>query len=238
MSDRTRATIGPSARHPSARLIEVSKLAAIKLRLALAYVSEQTDLGPFNNCHEKFAITWRYATEANKTISESRYLTLLSHLVMARLYVLHARDYERSVSEAEAAVEMAPNDAQMRSALSTMIANGGRISEAIEWASWASKEPHSSAFAKYYGPNLAWALYLAGRYEDALENGRGLQMVSAGRHCSDLCPPRPPPRGSLHHCRVVDDRLFLDCNRGMLGVREPMNSANLDDLRKAGLPER
>ena len=133
---------------------------ALKLRLAFAYVSEQLGLGPFADCHEKFALAWRYASEADKAKNTSRYLTLMSHLLMARLYQLYAGDFDRSISEAEAAVEMAPNDAQMRSGVAGHLAHAGRFDQAIEWASQALAQPHNSAFAKYYKANFAWGFIL------------------------------------------------------------------------------
>jgi adenylate cyclase len=209
---------------------------ALKLRLAFAYVSEQTALGPFADCHEKFALASRYAVGADKTKNKSRYLTLLSHLVMARLYLLHAGDYERGVSEAEAAVEMAPNDAQMRSGLAGMIANAGRIDEGIDWASRALAEPHNSAFGKYYKPNLAWVLYLAGRYDEALENVRGYEMVAP-----DITAAIYVRLGRVEEARsLIADWLkigsFSVATERCWAIREPMNSAYLDDLRKTGLP--
>ena len=73
--------------------------------------SRQTDLGPFADCHEKFALAWKYAGEADKTKNKSRWLAYVHHIVMAKLYTLYAGDFDRSVEEAEAAIEMAPNDA-------------------------------------------------------------------------------------------------------------------------------
>ena len=80
---------------------------------------EQTDLGPFADCHEKFALAWKYANEADKTRSKSRRQEFYHHFVMAFLYTLYAGDFDRSVVEAEAAIEMAPNEAGTRAALAS-----------------------------------------------------------------------------------------------------------------------
>jgi adenylate cyclase len=211
---------------------------AVKLRLAFAYVSEQLGLGPFADCHEKFAVAWRYANEADKAKNTSRYLTLMSHLLMARLYQLYAEDFDRSVSEAEAAVEMAPNDAQMRSGVAGHLAHAGRFDEAIEWASQALAQPHSSAFARYYKANLAWVLYLAGRYGEAIENVKGSETVFP-----DITAAIYVRAGRVDEARAtIADWLktgsFSIATELCLAIKEPMKAGYLDDLRKAGLPEK
>jgi adenylate cyclase len=211
---------------------------ALKLRLAFAYVSEQLGLGPFADCHEKFATAWRYASEADKAKNTSRYMTLMSHLLMARLYQLYAKDFDRSVAEAEAAVEMAPNDAQMRSGLAGHLAHAGRFDEAIEWASQAVAQPHNSAFAKYYQANLAWVLYLAGHYEEALESVKGSETVFP-----DVTAVIYVRVGRVDEARAtIADWLktgsFSIATELCLAIKEPMKAGYLDDLRKAGLPEK
>ena len=164
-------------------------------------------------------------------------MTLISHLVMARLYQLYARDFDRSVSEAEAAVEMAPNDAQLRSGVAGHLAHAGRFEEAIAWATQALAQPHNSAFAKYYRANLAWVLYLAGRNGEALENLKGSETVF-----SDVTAAIYVRAGRVEEARAaIADWLktgsFSIATESCLAIKEPMNSAYLDDLRKAGLPE-
>jgi adenylate cyclase len=110
---------------------------ALNLLMANAFIQEQTDLGPFADCHEKFALAWKYANEADKTKSKSRRLAYFHHQVMARLYTLYAGDFNRSVEEAEAAIEMAPNEAGIRSMLANWLSFAGRRDQAIEWASTA-----------------------------------------------------------------------------------------------------
>ena len=211
---------------------------ALKLRLAFANVSEQLGLGPFADCREKYAMAWRYASEADNTKNKSRYLTWLSHLVMTRLYAMQAGDFDRSVSEAEAAIEMAPNDAQQRSGLSGLLAHAGRFDEAIEWASQALAQPHNSAFGKYYKPNLAWILYLAGRNEDALEKLKGGETIFP-----DISAAIYVRAGRVDEARaIIADWLktspFSIATESCLPIKEPMKSAYLDDLRKAGLPQK
>ena len=106
---------------------------------------EQTDLGPFADCHEKFALAWKYANEADKTRSKSRRQEFYHHFVMAFLYTLYAGDFDRSVVEAEAAIEMAPNEAGTRAVLASCLSDAGRHEQAIEWASMALRLEHNAA---------------------------------------------------------------------------------------------
>ena len=121
--------------------------------MAIAFLGEQTDLGPFADCHEKFALAWKYANEADKTKSKSRRLEFIHHLVMAKLYTLYAGDFDRSIAEAEAVIEMAPNEAIIRSGLSQWLSFAGRHDQAIEWASTALRQEHNAALAMFLKPN-------------------------------------------------------------------------------------
>ena len=211
---------------------------ALKLHMAKALLLEQTDLGPFADCHEKFALAWKYASEADKSKSKSRSLERFDHEVMAKLYALHAGDFDRSVEEAEAAIEIAPNDAVIRASLSTFLSSAGRIDQAIEWASEALRQDHSAAFARFLKPVLAWDLYLAGRNDEALENMRGNEMVMP-----DVAAAINVRLGRVEEARsLIADWLkigpFSITTELCWAIKEPMKSANLDDLRKAGLPEK
>jgi adenylate cyclase len=211
---------------------------ALKLHMANALLIEQTDLGPFPDCHEKFALAWKYATEADKSKSKSRSVERFDHEVIAKLYALHARDFDRSVEEAEAAIEIAPNDAIVRSSLSSFLSSAGRIDRAIEWGSEALRQEHSAAFQRFLKPNLAWNLYLAGRYDDALENMKGNEMVPP-----DVAAVINIRLGRVEEARsLIADWLktgsFSIATELCWAIKEPMKSANLDDLRRAGLPEK
>jgi adenylate cyclase len=211
---------------------------ALKLHMANALLLEQTDLGPFPDCHEKFALAWKYASEADKSKSKSRSVERFDHEVMAKLYALHAGDFDRSVEEAEAAIEIAPNDAVIRASLSTFLSSAGRIDQAIEWASEALRQDHSAAFARFLKPVLAADLYFAGRNDEALENMRGNEMVEP-----DVAAAINIRLGRVEEARsLIADWLkigpFSITTELCWAIKEPMKSANLDDLRKAGLPEK
>jgi tetratricopeptide (TPR) repeat protein len=186
----------------------------------------------------KFALAWKYANEADKTKSKSRRLEFYHHYVMARLYTLHAGDFDRSVSEAEATIEMAPNEANIRSGLAGWLSMAGRHDQAIEWGSTALRQEHNAAFASFLKPNFAWVLYLAGRYEEALENIRGNEMVAP-----DTAAAVDVRLGRVEEARaIIADWLkggaFSIATESCFAIKEPMKSALLDDLRKAGLPEK
>jgi adenylate cyclase len=211
---------------------------ALNVLMAMIFVQEQTDLGPFADCHEKFALAWKYTNEADKTKSRSRYLVFQHHVVMAKLYALHAKDFDRSVQEAEAAIEMAPNDNVNRSALSIWLSFAGRHDQAIEWATTAFLQAHSAAFAKYLKPNLAWDLYFASRYEESLDNMKGNEMVAP-----DVAAATYARLGQLEEARgiIAEWRKtgpFSIATASCWSIKEPMKSAYLGDLRKAGLPEK
>ena len=97
---------------------------------------------------------------------------------MSKLYTLYAGDFDRSIEEAEAAIEMGPNEANIRSGLASWLSMAGRHDQAIEWASTALRQEHNAASAMFLKANLAWVLYFAGRYEGALENIKGSETAA------------------------------------------------------------
>jgi TolB-like protein len=243
---RARAYIAPDTRESLARARQVAEEGltrfpgspALNLLMAGAFLQEQTDLGPFVDCHEKFALAWKYAGEADKTKNKSRWLAYFHHYVIAKLYTLYAGDFDRSVQEAEATMEMAPNEVMTRSSLSDWLSFAGRHDQAIEWASAALRQEHNAAFAMFLKPNLAWSLYNVGRYGEALEAIKGNEMVAP-----DWAAAIYVRLGRLDEARaIIADWLkkgpFSIATESCWAIKEPMKSAFLDDLRKAGLPEK
>jgi adenylate cyclase len=243
---RARAHIAPDTRESLARARQVAEegLArfpgspALNLLMATAFLQEQTDLGPFADCHEKFALAWKYAGEADKTKNKTRSLAYYHHMVMAKLYTLYAGDFDRSVEEAEATIEMGPNEVVARSSLSDWLSFAGRHDQAIEWASAALQQEHNAAFAMFLKPNLAWVLYFAGRYDEALETIKGSEMAAP-----DIAAAAYVRVGRVDEARaIIADWLkqgpFSIATESCWAMKEPMKSTYLDDLRKAGLPEK
>ena len=157
---------------------------------------------------------------------------------MAKLYNLYAGDFDRSIEEAEAAIEMGPNEAGPRSALAAWLSFAGRHDQAIEWASMALRQEHSAAVAIFLKVNFAWVLYFAGRYEEALENIKGSEKFAP-----DVAAAIYVRVGRIDEARaIIADWLkgdaFSIVTESCYAMKEPMKSAWLDDLRKAGLPEK
>ena len=90
----------------------------------------------------------------------------------------------------------------------------------------------------YLKPNLAWTLYSAGRYDEAFETIKGSETAA-------------PDWAGVMYLRVgrVDEARAIIADwvkiapvsiatESCWAIREPMKSAFLDDLRKAGLLEK
>jgi hypothetical protein len=112
------------------------------------------------------------------------------------------------------------------------------MDQAIAWGSEALRQAHSAAFARFLKPNLAWNLYLAGRYAEALEVIKGNEMVSP-----DVAVAIYAHLGRLEEARsIVADwqkqAPHSIATQACYAIKEPMNQTYLDDLRKAGLPEK
>jgi tetratricopeptide (TPR) repeat protein len=157
---------------------------------------------------------------------------------MAMLYTLYAADFDRSVVEAEAAMEMAPNEAGARATLASYLSFAGRHDQAIEWASTALRLEHNAASAMFLNPNLAWVLYNAGRYDEAFETIKGSEKFAP-----DYAAVMYLRVGRIDEARaIITDWLkegaFSIATESCWAMKEPMKSAWLDDLRKAGLPEK
>jgi class 3 adenylate cyclase/TolB-like protein len=211
---------------------------ALNLAMAQAFLQEQVDLGPFADYHEKFALAWKYANQADKTKGRSRRLEFLHHELMAKLYNLYAGNFDRSIEEAEAAIEMGPNEARVRATLASFLSFAGRHDQAIEWASTALHQEHNAAFAQTFKPNLAWTLYAAGRYDEAFETIKGSETQAP-----DWAAVMYVRVGRIDEARaIIADWLKIEpitiATDSCWAMKEPLKSAWLDDLRKAGLPEK
>ena len=133
---------------------------------------------------------------------------------------------------------MVPYDAFTRADLASVAANAGMTDRAIEWAEEAIRRDPGGPEWLYVG-TLAWAYYLAGRQEDALAE---LQKMSQP---ALLTLAAVQVRfGRIDEARAVVAE-FVEANptwslrdEASLPLKEPLKQAYLDDLRKAGMPER
>jgi tetratricopeptide (TPR) repeat protein len=156
---------------------------------------------------------------------------------MAMLYQWHEQDFDRSVAEAEATIALVPYDAWSRAALANWLATAGRTDRAIEWAKEAIRRDPKDP--EWWIGNLAWAYYLAGRYDEALAELH--KMSKPGPLQLAVVQVR---LGQVGEARAAVAE-FLKVNPGYTlekearwPLREPLKQAYLDDLRAAGLPER
>jgi TolB-like protein/class 3 adenylate cyclase len=90
----------------------------------------------------------------------------LGHWLSATI-AMWDRKFDRALSEAEKARNLAPYDAWVAGDLAYNLFASGRPLQAVEWAEFAvSRDPANAA---YYQCNKGWALAVAGRPEDSLE---------------------------------------------------------------------
>jgi adenylate cyclase len=181
-------------------------------------------------------LAWRFGKEAEAAPDKSRLETWLSHWLMAQLYQWHEVDFDRSVIEAEATVQIARYDGFSRSVLAWYLASAGRTDQAIEWAEEVIRRDPNSP--DWWQGNLAWAYYLAGRHEDALA---ALQRM--GEPSGDMLAAVYARLGRIDDARAVMAAFVKDTgytieDEARWPLIEPLKQAYLDDLRKAGMPER
>lgn len=179
---------------------------------------------------------WQLGQEAALSAGNSRFDRWLTHWLLAKLTQWCKADYERSVAEARAAVELVPYDATSLADLAELMANAGRTDEAIAWLQEALRRDPMGP--EWYVANLAWAYYLAGRHEDAL---RELQKMSRPRYL--LMAALHVRLGRMEDARAAVEQfsrgnpgytLADEARRPLIG---PLKSAWLDDLRRSGLPD-
>jgi tetratricopeptide (TPR) repeat protein len=207
----------------------------LRLYLAVSY-RHAVEAGWSDNPEQDLAKAWQLGREAAHAPQRSRYDKWLSHWTIAKLAQWCKADYELSLAEAKAAVELVPYDATSRADLAELLANAGRTGDAIEWLQEALRRDPKGP--DWYKANLAWAYYLAGRHEDALAE---LGKLSKPRHL--LSAAVHVRLGNLPYAQEAiaallesqADYTLADAARRPL-IR-PLKDAWLDDLREAGLPE-
>ena len=145
-------------------------------------------------------------------------------------------DFEHSVQELESAVEMSPYDAELRASSALYLAGAGQFDKAIEWVSWAIA--HDFQDYVYVKMNTAWTYYLAGRYAEALQALKGVEATEAWPIMVIYVR-----LGRLDEAKATAAEWLKTGPHSVLAescqpIREPMKQKYLDDLRKAGVPER
>jgi class 3 adenylate cyclase/TolB-like protein len=181
------------------------------------------------------------ASEVLAARRSTRFEDLYSHWVLAWMYEVE-QDGERCVEEAEAAAGLSPYDGYLLENVSWRTADCGKPEAGIEWAKKAIRlNPGGPPWgAESNLQALAWASYLAGRYEEAVKVISGLKARM----------PLTLAASYVHLGRLDDARAivadFVRDNPGWTVRSErdlPFNPVGslrqrwLDDLRAAGLPE-
>lgn len=156
--------------------------------------------------------------------------------MMAKLAQWCKEDFERSVAEAKGAIKLNPYDSTSRADLAELMANAGKTEEAIEWLGESIRRDPKGP--EWYNANLAWAYYLAGRYEEAVS---ALQKLNKPRPL--LLAAVYVKLGRLAEARAIMAN-FLKKNpayRLADAARWPLVDSLklgwLEDLRRAGLAE-
>jgi adenylate cyclase len=190
---------------------------------------------------------WKLGKEAEAEQDKSRLASFACHWIMAILYYIHAGDFERSAAEAEAAVKANPYDSIVRAQLSYYLAGAGRTDLAVSWVEEAMRR--DSIRFDWYFLNLANVYYHAGRPEEglallasfkgALRGPRKIILAAANARLGRLDEARQELARFLAEFPgwTIEKEATWPSGRHPKFV-EPLLTPYLDDLRKAGLPEK
>ena len=208
----------------------------LKIELAWSYLLESDAFGPFENCRDTIDIAYKLGREAEEAKNKSRFEIYQTRKLMAHAYAWHGEEFDRAIDEAEAVAGMNAYDATDRASFAFYLANAGQFDKAQEWGSWAAAHNYQDFF--YTRANTAWTYYLAGRYEEALQVLKGVEATH----------PWPLMVIYVRLGRIDDAKAAVAeylktgahsvLSESCTPIREPMKQKYLDDLRKAGLPER
>ncbi|MGK9168588.1 adenylate/guanylate cyclase domain-containing protein [Inquilinus limosus] len=214
------------------------------LRLKLAWTYQQDIASDRSeDVQRDIELAWKLAKEAEAAEDKSRLETWLSHWLMATLYQWHDGNFERSVIEAETAIQMVPNDPFSRADLAGMLANAGKPDQAIDWLEEVIRQDPKGP--DWYIGNLASAYYLAGRPADAVAEFEKMQkpwtlyLAAAWVRLGKLDEARAIIAKFMKEnpgYTIRDEAVWPSKKQPQL--KEPLLTAYLDDLRKAGLQEK
>jgi adenylate cyclase len=192
-------------------------------------------------------IAWRLGKEAEAQPDKSRLASFMSHWMMAILYNLYEGDFERSVSEAEAAAKIIPYDSLARAQLASYLTAAGRTHLAVNWLEEAMHRdslPFDWCFlylatAYYHTGRSEEALALLASFKGALRSPRKIILAAANVRLGRLDEARQEMARFLAEFPgwTIKKEAFYPSGRHPKFV-EPLLTPYLDDLRKAGLPEK
>jgi adenylate cyclase len=207
----------------------------LRIKLGFSYMEPIVE-GWSEPTEDDIETAWQFGKQAEAAENKSRLETWLCHWLMAVLYQWHDQDFERSIVEAKAAVQMVPHDALSLAALGNWLAAAGRTDEAIAWIEGAlRRDPHGPP---WWTGNLAWAYYLGGRYEDSL--GEWHEMSKPSRLGLAAVQVRlgrvGEARATVAEFRKDNPGWTLE-KEARWPLIEPLKQNYLEDLRQAGLPD-
>ena len=153
---------------------------------------------------------------------------------MTFLYQWHEEDFERSVLEAEATVQIAPYDGFSRSSLAGYLARAGKTDEAIEWIKEAVRRDPKGP--EWWIGNLARAYYLGGRHEDALAVLQNMDEPPGDYLAAVYVRLGRIEEAQAAMAEFVNDTGYTVEDEARWPLKEPLKQAYLDDLRQAGMP--
>ncbi len=210
--------------------------ALLRIKLAWSHLYLVMN-GASTDPRDDIARAWRFAREVAAADSLSPIATWALHWLMAFLLQWHDSDFVHSVAEARAAVALVPYDALSRNDLSWILANAGLGEEAVAWArAGLEHDPNGPA---WFRSNLAWALYIAGRYQEALdtlgEDGKDFVGMLAATY---VRLGRVDQARALVAAHLKAGGKDTVAQEAVYPLAEPHRTAYLDALRVAGLPER
>jgi adenylate cyclase len=216
--------------------------ALLRIKLAWTYsqdvIWERTD-DPWRDTE----LAWKLTKEAEAIPDKSRLETFLSRWLMASLYQFHEGDFERSVAEAEAAVKLVPNDPFSRADLALYLANAGRTDRAIEWLEEAIRRDASPM--DWYFTNLGIAYYNAGRPADAVAQFQKMKAPFDVLMAAAYARLGKPDEARASIARLLSYKPGWTLQKEAVWPTgkhpqfvEPLQTAYLADLAKAGLPEK
>jgi adenylate cyclase len=192
-------------------------------------------------------IAWRLGKEVEAQQDKSPLASFLSHWVMAILYYIYAGDFERSAAESMAAAKVIPYDSIARAQLAYFLSGAGRTELAVHWLEEVNRRDPLPF--DWYILNFATAYYLAGRPEAALAFLANFKGPLRGPKKIILAAANAR-LGRLDEARHELARFLAEFPGWTIAKEatwpsgrqpkfvEPLLTPYLDDLRKAGLPER
>jgi adenylate cyclase len=213
----------------------------LRLKVCITYVNA-LNRGQSEDPQRDVELGWKLLKEAEADDNRSRLENLVFHWMQAWYYQLHDGNFQKSVAEAEATLELAPYDPLAHVDLGTVLYNAGDTARAVEWVERGVASAPDGP--EWYRGTLASAYYHAGRYGEALTTLKKMRepwsYILAATYVR-LGKPDEARRalaGTLADCAGCTVKAEKSWPTGKQPqMVDSVLDPYLDDLRKAGLPE-